>query len=262
MVATPTPVQSRLDNLETILEPQRFELLNHPIYSKIDSRESLQIFTQFHVFAVWDFMSLLKSLQRQLTCVEIPWVPSENLTGRRLINEIVLGEESDEDGQGGFCSHFELYLSSMQQLGADPYLIERFLENLKNGRDVTNAMAESDLPRAVVQFIRQTFDLIDTGTLPAIAAGFTFGREDLLPDVFQKIVEKINNQFEGKASQFVYYLQRHIELDGDHHGPMAHQLLAYLCGDDDEKWQQAEDAARRSLEARKLLWDGMLEAIS
>lgn len=262
MIVVPPSTQERLERIQQSLEPQRQELLNHPVYDKIGDAAALRMFMQYHVFAVWDFMSLLKALQQKLTCVSVPWIPTENQLGRRLVNEIVLGEESDEDGHGGFCSHFELYQASMQQMGADSYLIDRFLQRLADGRDVTAAMQEADLPRPIVQFVANTFDLISTDSLCAIAAGFTYGREDLLPDVFQKIVQRVNQELAGSASTFVFYLERHIELDGDHHGPMAHQLLSVLCGDDDDKWQLAEDAALRSLEARQLLWNGMLEALA
>ncbi|MEW4455397.1 DUF3050 domain-containing protein [Bremerella sp. JC817] len=262
MIVMPPSAQERLDRIEQVLQPQRQALLEHDVYQKIRDAASLRTFMQYHVFAVWDFMSLLKALQQKLTCVAVPWLPTENNLGRRLVNEIVLGEESDEDGEGGFCSHYELYQASMRQMGADGYLIDRFITRLGQGRDVTAALYESDLPRSIVQFVTNTFDLIASDNLCAIASGFTYGREDLLPGVFQKIVEQVNSELSGSASKFVFYLERHIELDGDHHGPMAHRLLSHLCGDDDDKWQAAEDAALRSLEARQLLWNGMLEALA
>lgn len=262
MIIMPPSAQERLDRIEQVLAPQRQELLDHAVYQRIANADALKVFMQYHVFAVWDFMSLLKALQLKLTCTTVPWLPTDNNLGRRLVNEIVLGEESDEDGEGGFSSHFELYQSSMEQIGADGYFIDRFLQRLENGRDVTAALYEADLPRPIVQFVTNTFDLIASDNLCAIASGFTYGREDLLPGVFQKIVAQVNQELSGSASKFVYYLDRHIELDGDSHGPMAHRLLSHLCGDDDDKWQAAEDAAVRSLEARLLLWNGMLDALA
>jgi len=261
MTVTTSSSVERIERLEQALQPYRESLLVHPVYERIADLDSLQTFMQYHVFAVWDFMSLLKKLQCELTCVEQPWLPSGDSHSCRFINEIVLGEESDEDGARGFASHFDLYLSAMKQLDASPHLIERLFQRLRQGKDVVAALHESDLPRSVVQFVTQTFDLIASNDLPAIASGFTYGREDLLPGVFQKIVASIGSKFDVSASRFLYYLERHIELDGDQHGPMAQRMLIQLCQDDDEKWQTAEDAARRCLEARILLWDGMQQAI-
>ena len=46
-------------------------------------------------------------------------------------------------------------------------------------------------PEAAHQFVQQTFRIIETRNLREVAAAFTFGREDLLPDVFQRIVDVV-----------------------------------------------------------------------
>lgn len=250
----------RIERIQQRIEPLRQELLAHPIYAEMKSLAALQQFMQQHVFAVWDFMSLLKVLQRRLCCVEVPWLaPADGLTAR-FINEIVLGEESDEDGHGGYASHFELYHRSMRGCGADTGGIDRFLALLRRGVAVERALAEAETPRSVRQFVQHTFAVIESGELAAIASAFTFGREELLPAVFQRIVDELNVASSGGLADFEYYLQRHIALDGDSHGPLAARLLQSLCGEDEQQWQTAEAAAVRSLQARKDLWDGMLAA--
>ena len=83
----------------------RQRLMQHPLYKSITDERGLQIFMASHVFCVWDFQCLLKSLQRHLTCVEVPWLPSADPEARRLINEIVLDEESDLTPSGAHLSH-------------------------------------------------------------------------------------------------------------------------------------------------------------
>ena len=103
----------------SVLENLRFDLLNHPLYESVQTHENLRLFMREHAFAVWDFMSLLKRLQQIATCCDIPWSPASDASHARFINEIVLGEECDEDGRGGYSSHFELYLSAMEEVEAD-----------------------------------------------------------------------------------------------------------------------------------------------
>jgi hypothetical protein len=110
---------NRLQRIQERLTPLKAALLTHSIYQEIDRPDSLRLFMEHHVFAVWDFMSLLKALQRRLCCVEVPWLPAADPLGSRLVNEIVLAEESDDDGQGGFASHFELYRRAMKRCGAN-----------------------------------------------------------------------------------------------------------------------------------------------
>ena len=101
-----------IDRLEEQIAQARGAVVKHPLYAALNSQPAIRTFMEHHVFAVWDFMSLLKSLQRNLTCVEVPWVPTGPTGSRHLINDIVLVEESDEL-RGGFISHFELYLLGM-----------------------------------------------------------------------------------------------------------------------------------------------------
>jgi hypothetical protein len=243
--------------LKQRLAPLRADLLDHPIYREIDCLESLHLFLQHHVFAVWDFMSLLKELQRRLCCVEVPWLPTADLLGCRFINEIVVAEESDDDGQHGFISHFELYRRAMTQCGASTAAIDGFVDELRRGKPLRAALESETIAACVRSFVGQTFTFIEEGNLCAIASAFTFGREDLLPALFQRIIDELNVETGGGLDVFQYYLQRHIGLDGDEHGPMAGKLMGSLCGSDDGRWQIAERAAVRSLEARRVLWDGI-----
>ncbi|QDU92867.1 DUF3050 domain-containing protein [Lignipirellula cremea] len=251
----------RLAHIHQRLAPLRQGLLEHEIYGQIDRLEKLQVFMQHHVFAVWDFMSLLKTLQLRLCSSGVPWLPPTDPTAARLVNEIMLGEETDEDGHGGFASHFDLYRRSMDCCGATGDAIDGFLVELRQGQTVEAALSRPAIPPAVRPFVRQTFAVIDSGDLCAVASAFTFGREDLLPDVFQRIVDRLGEENDGVLDDFKFYLHRHIELDGDHHGPLAARMIAALCGDDDAKWQAAEDAAVSSLQSRRDLWDGMVAAI-
>ena len=251
----------RLDELRTAISPLRQKLLTHPLYENIHSLEAIQTFMKFHVFAVWDFMSLLKSLQQDFCCNTVPWMPPKSGTFARFINEIVLEEESDEDHGLGFISHFELYLRAMESCGAETKTIERFLEDLRGGFTLEDALANGEIPEAARQFSKQTFRTVEAGGTYVKAAAFTFGREDLLPDVFGQIVQQVNAHSEGRLDEFVYYLNRHIELDGDSHGPIATNMVKELCGESDEKWRLAQESAEASLSARCLLFDGILEAI-
>ncbi|GAB4149235.1 MAG: DUF3050 domain-containing protein [Planctomycetaceae bacterium] len=249
------------EQLQQNLAPLKNRLIDHDIYRRIDDPASLRIFMEHHVFAVWDFMSLLKSLQRRLSCVDVPWVPADSSLGARLVNEIVLGEETDEDGHGGYASHFELYYRAMQQAGADVSTVDRFLSVLRVERNLSQAMKRADLPQSVGRFVEETFRLIDGGDIRAMASAFLFGREDLLPDVFRRIVEEMNNESGLCLDEFLFYLNRHIELDGDEHGPLAAKLLTELCGDDAESWSIAEAAAQRAFKARTQLWDDVCNTL-
>jgi hypothetical protein len=252
----------RIAKLNHEIEPLREQLVNHPLYKSITTIDHLQVFMEHHVFAVWDFMSLLKSLQQKLTCVTLPWVPVGSANTRYLINEIVAGEESDVDEQGKRTSHFELYLKAMAQAGCNNKAITTLLDQIKDGLPVAEALKAEEITTSASNFVQHTFDVINRTPAYIQAAVFTFGREDLIPSMFISMVKEINGQFPGKVDTLLYYLERHIEVDGDHHSQLAYQMTADLCGDNDQHWQQATQAARQALQARIDFWDGILETIT
>jgi hypothetical protein len=247
--------------LKEKIAPARQEIINHPLYGSIKTIKDLQTFTAYHVFAVWDFMSLLKKLQQNLTCVSTPWFPKGSASSRYLINEIVLGEESDVDPNGDRISHFELYLRSMALLGASTSEINHVIKDIYEGRSISEAMQKADVPDAVYAFCTHTFELIEHAPTHVLAAVFTFGREDLIPDMFHELVSRLADEYPEKISLFKYYLERHIEVDGDHHSLLALQMVEELCGNDELKWKEAADASVQALKARKLLWDGILNEL-
>ncbi len=225
------------------------DVVNHPLYNQLNSIEDIQKLMEIHVYAVWDFMSLLKGLQIELTSTTLPWKPIGDNKIRRLINSIVLEEESDVDADGNPTSHYEMYLEAMKECGANTNEIEKFVDSV----------SDINLPKVntvIDSFLSTTFDVLKTGEAHKIASAFTFGREDLIPDMFTAIVNDLSKEY--KLDKFVYYLERHIELDGGEHGPLALQLITDLCGDDKQKWKEVEQTAKDCLVARKELWDVVL----
>ncbi len=251
-----------LSSLQEEIAPLRQILIGHPVYQSIRSLDHLRIFMQHHIFAVWDFMSLLKALQRELTCITIPWVPKGSAETRYLINEIVIGEESDVDQHGARMSHFELYLHAMKEAGAATTAIDQLIGRLKENPDYHQAFQESAVPEAAQAFLNNTFETVESGRPHIQAAVFTFGREDLIPGMFITFVAALQAQEPGRVDTFRYYLERHIEVDGDHHSHLAYQMTEELCGNDPQKWNEATVAVKSALQARIRLWDAIVAALN
>lgn len=264
MTETPLPSSSPAFStcLAQAISAERQALLGHRLYGKLHRLEDLTIFMQHHAFAVWDFMSLLKALQVRLTCARAPWLPQGHPQVRRLVNEIVLAEESDTLPGGGAASHFELYLQAMREAGADTAQMDHFIQHLEQGHSVEAALDQAQVPAPVQAFVRHTFAVIDRGRVHEIAAAFTYGREDLIPEMFTHLVHGLERQFPGKLATLRYYLDRHIALDGDEHGEMGRQMVNLLCAGDPVREKQATEAAVEALQSRLRLWDGIAAAIA
>lgn len=250
-----------LEKIQIAIIPLREQIINHKVYAVIEDLDDLRIFMEYHVYAVWDFMSLLKALQINLTCTSVPWFPVGSGSTRALINEIVAGEESDLDANDDKKSHFEMYLDAMQQCGAATDEIMTFIESLKATGDFNQAYTVAKTPVAAKNFVDYTFNVINSGAAYLQASTFTFGREDLIPNMFLTIVNDLNRKFPDQLSLFKYYLDRHIEVDGDHHSHLALAMTSELCGQNEAYWELAEAATITALERRIELWDGAHQKI-
>ncbi|PPK86104.1 Protein of unknown function (DUF3050) [Neolewinella xylanilytica] len=252
-----------MHRIETILQDTQslqHDLTGHRLYDLLNHVDDIRVFMERHVYAVWDFMSLLKALQNELTCTALPWKPAANPRTARFINEIVLGEETDVDRAGQPASHFDLYLEAMEEVGAPTGPIRHFLQQVSGLDDIRQRIAETDLQPGVKAFLDYTFELIIEGQPHKIAAAFTFGRESLIPELFIEILNRPNHD-KDQYPRLVYYLERHIEVDGDEHGPLSEAMVTELCGDDERKWREATEVAQEALRRRIGLWDEIAKAV-
>ena len=243
------------------VEPLSKKLESHSVFRRLNTLDELRVFMEHHVFAVWDFMSLLKKLQQVYVPHGSPWVPNSNGNVVRFINEIIMEEESDQsfekDGES-YASHFEIYLEAMKEVGASTSVIEQFLNEVRS-EGIDNALTYDLIPEPSREFMSYTFGLIERGKGHEVAASFAIGRESIVPLMFQRILDQTNITTE-EAPVFHYYLERHAHLDGEHHGPMALRLLDDLCANDDQKENEVILEVESSLGARIKLWDGVLLA--
>lgn len=243
---TPSPIAA--------ITARRGALAAHPVFDTLGTLPGLRRFMAHHVFAVWDFMLLLKTLQARLTGGADPWLPPADAEAAWLINEIVLGEESDRLPDGRVSSHFDLYRIAMVEVGVSTGPIDALIEVLRAGGGLETALAWA--PPAARRFVRTTAELC-RGSTPAVAGAFLFGRETLIPPMFETALAR-SAEAGIDAPAFELYLARHVEVDGEHHGPMAEALLERLCADDARR-AEAHAAARAALEAREALWDAVTD---
>jgi hypothetical protein len=255
------PSPRSFEELERAILPARQQLLNHEVYRRLDSKRAVQTFMEFHCYAVMDFMCLLKSLQQRLTVVAVPWFPPADAEAARFINEIVLGEECDVAPGGGYISHYQLYINAMKQAGANPEKVELLVELVRNHHHYRRALVRAGVPAAAQAFVTDSMSVCLTGKNHEVASYFLFGRENLIPEMFRHIVDRLRASGETGLEGVIYYLDRHIEIDGGEHGPAAQRMLTHLVADNPRRWAESYRAAQRALKSRMKLWDAIAAAL-
>lgn len=240
------------------LQEARSRLRHHRLYGVIRTSAALRTFTEHHVVCVLDFMSLLKSLQREFTCVAVPWTPPEDPESARLIQSIVLDEETDVRADGRVQSHFAWYLEAMEEIGANTQPMRTLVDALVRGSSLPEALRSSGLPPGSRAFGESTAAFL-ARPLHVRAAVFFHGREEVIPEMFLPILDRLEQEGLPCATLRAYLL-RHIEVDRSHHGPLAKRMLSRLYRDDLAVRAEAELAALDSLRAREQLWDAIAAA--
>jgi hypothetical protein len=238
------------------LEGLRAQLVAHPVFSQVDTLNDLQLFMEAHVFAVWDFMSLVKRLQSDFTVTSVPWTPPAWPLAARLMNDIVTGEESDKGPDGKPLSHYELYLNAMAEVGASTEPIREFVAGISSTMDLDYSLETMQAPVHVRQFVASTLDTACFASTAAVVGSFFYGREDVIPQMFQEMLDDWGID-PATVPQLVYYLERHIELDADEHGPAAQLIVDEILAADPDAYDDIVQAARQALEMRIKLWDGV-----
>jgi Protein of unknown function (DUF3050) len=195
---------------------------------------------------------------RSRAAIEVPWFPADNAKAARLINDIVIGEETDVDPDGSNASHLALYLRAMRDVGASTRQSLVLV-----GMPVEIALERTGAPRHVQAFVAHTMALANSGSTEEVLAAFFYGREDIIPEMFRRLLDTLYNgkQTEDRLRHFIYYIDRHIELDGDSHGPMGRELLEDLVADSPHRGERALQAACSSIKARIELWNGTLSKL-
>jgi len=250
-----------IKNKKLLLESKIDDLCKHRLFTsdKLKSVEEIKIFMEIHIYAVWDFMSILKSLQHYICPSNYPWIPNANTDNgiARLINEIVLAEESDEITKNNYMSHFNLYIQAMSDLNADTSKIRKFINSISHNKvDISKA----DIPECAKEFVLTTYKLLNKKKFHISAALFTYGRETTLPSMFINILDSIKPVED--TNNLKLYLKRHIDIDSNRHGPLSLELFKLSHGDDDAKKHEAIDAALSAIDAMAKLWDCVLFKIN
>lgn len=255
-------MEKSLESIERAIQPLRERLGTHPLYQSLTTAPRIARFMEYHVWAVWDFMSVVKALQRSLTCMIHPWRPQGNPEIRYLINDIVTGEESDLDRHGRRQSHFEIYLTAMKGIGASTRSIERFLKFLEDGSSVAVALKNAGAPLPAARFVEATMIVVERGRPHEIASLFTYGREEIIPTMFLGILDQLNPPPGMDLDDLRYYLERHVEVDGGHHGPLARRMVELLVDGDPQRLTEAGEVAAAALLDRLALWNAVADVCS
>jgi hypothetical protein len=251
--------------MEKVLNQQVTDFKNrlqqHPAFNNIQSLDELRKFTVYHIFLVWDYMSLLKSLQTQLTCTQTPWKPVQSPYIRYLVNSLVLKEESDLGADGEYASHYEMYRNAMQAMKADTGLMDNLMAHIETDMPVIKAIELSNIPGPVKDFLEYTFWVVQKTSLHEQAAVLCYGREGFGHQlIYQRAVALQQNHAE-ELNPFLYYLRHKNEINEKYHSQLSAILLEQLCGTDEKKWHEATQAANQSLRNRIRLFDYIHEKI-
>lgn len=254
-----------IQQLTERLSPLTLEIVHHPLYHEISSIDHLRLFMEQHVFAVWDFMCLLKELHRRIVSTSAPWFPPKDALSANLISSILVEEEGDltEDGTE-YASHYDIYLQAMKKISADIQPIKKLQSLLMKGSTIKEVFQQLLLKQSTKEFVLTTFSFFECEA-HELAAAFVYGREGITGAMFSPLITQLEVEMkhhnQSQFSTLIYYFKRHVELDSNDHFPKAIRMLSNLVNGDEKKLKEAENAAVKALTARIKFLTGIQEIL-
>jgi Protein of unknown function (DUF3050) len=123
---------------------------------------------------------------------------------------------------------------------------------LLDGVPVEVALKRIGAPPHVQAFVAHTMALANSGSTEEVLAAFFYGREDIIPEMFRRLLNTLYGakHESDRLRHFIYYVDRHIELDGDSHGPKGRELIEDLMSNSPHTRVRALRAACNSIKAR------------
>ncbi|MBX3356513.1 MAG: DUF3050 domain-containing protein [Phycisphaeraceae bacterium] len=249
----------RKDALSVSLVAEADRVANHHVYSMVVDLESARAFMEHHVWCVWDFMMLAKSVQVGLGCYELLWVPPADTDAVAAINAIIADEEADIGPDGLKHSHFEIYLGAMKEAGASTRSIDAFLSRLRITRDLIPSMLDVGATPPAVRFVQATYKSA-TGPIHARVAALCLAREELVPRLLSTLLTNLPN--DSCLSMFRWYIERHIQVDSATHGPLSATLYSNTVRNDAVVEREALESAIEAIRARGQFLDSIADALA
>jgi hypothetical protein len=250
---------AKIDAFDQAITPLLKVLATHKVFCSINSIAHARVYLQHQVFAVWDFMCLLKSLYRKLSTKDI-WYPPTSSISVHLIGSIMLEEESDINEQGDRESHFETFVRAMEELDTDTSQIRGFIAWIKEEQSIEIAFEQIDVNPSIKKFVLSNAEVLNLESHEVLSA-FVFGRELITSIMFTNLMKALQHHMnymdQSHLCTLISYLNRHISLDADEHFPKALKALIELIGDDLAKLDQTIDVAKKVLGIRIDFLDGI-----
>lgn len=237
--------RSKTHRLITQIEAKIQRSSHHLVYSKLTSMKKIQCFVSYHIFAVWDSIKLLKSLQNKMSIAltkEYSAYPSEL---KRLINKIVFAQTSDLYPYGQPNDNFAIYLRAIAEMEINPdYFLWDFLEAPDN---------LDSLKPGIKELVEFNLAIVRTGTTAEIMAAFFCGREKLNSTLFTSGIEILKR--EGKeCSILANYLARLLLENNFQSELISLELINYICQDEAES-VRALQTGLEALNLKQQLWN-------
>lgn len=241
------------------IENETINLINHPLYNSIKTESDIKMYMFNQVWCVWDFMTLVKSIQIQIIPPNILWTPPKFPELGAYIYEVLLTEETDKGYNSETnSSHFQTFLKAMKESSVDTSSVDKFIELLENGNQFEIAIDSCGIHKEAKEFITTTYEFAKSDLHISIAV-FCLSREGVIPDMFMNLLANVSLSNNYKI--FNWYLNRHIYLDSQSHGPLSIKLFKTIV-DTKQKQEEALQASLKALKARNKYFNYILDSIN